>query len=229
MEAKWRETPTILRLSKTDIAVLDYNLRPHRGTTSPPPPKTCVGVGMAIRGASSYIHSIARAHHRRALKPEYLATVRAHSCKTGHPLHRHHPPHHGPVLVAQPKRSPRRDRDLNNSGDRDHAASHMTRLDETAFTPSSIPPSNHRLRKAGKRSACGARDSRPPPPPPGGLIVRTPIFSTYSRRENVLTYVRQLFARAGSFREISRAWEERWPVRWLPGPSRFVSARSARN
>src|SRR5258708_13675377 len=40
---------------------------------------------------------------------------------------------------------------------------------------------------------------------------------------------RQLSHVLASFREISRELEERWPLRWLIGPSRLGSARSALN
>jgi SulP family sulfate permease len=203
---EWREISTIVRLSKTDIAVwiTTFALTVLADLT------VAVGVGMAL-AALLYIYRIAETTTVAAVTPEYLEDGQAHILQ-GKDI----PSNvtilriHGPFLFGTTEKLADATRDLARLGDIVILRlRNMTALDATGIH--ALEQFSDRLRKTGKRLLlCGARDQ------PSQLISRSGFLNRVGS-ENVLPHVRAALVRAseiqGDFegigRELAREMEHR--------------------
>jgi SulP family sulfate permease len=182
---EWREIATILRLSKTDIAVwiTTFALTVLADLT------VAVGVGMAL-AALLYIYRIAETTTVAPVTPEYLADGQAHILQDKDiPSNVTILRIHGPFLFGTTEKLVEETRDLNQFGEIVILRlRNMTALDATGIH--AIEHFSDRLRKAGRTLLlCGARDQ------PWRLISGSHFLGIVGR-ENVLPNVQAALARA---------------------------------
>jgi sulfate permease, SulP family len=175
---EWREIATILRLSKTDIAVwiTTFALTVFADLT------VAVGVGMAL-AALLYIYRIAETTTVAAVTPQYLEEGVAHALQN-----KDIPPNvtilriHGPFLFGTTEKLAEATHDLTKF--REFVIlrlRNMTALDATGIH--ALEQLSDRLRKAGKTLLlCGAREQ------PARLLSRSD-FLKHVGTENVLPHV----------------------------------------
>lgn len=194
---EWREIGTILRLSKTDIAVwiTTFSLTVLADLT------VAVGVGMAL-AALLYIYRVAETTTVAAVTPEYLEDGQAHILQD-----KDIPPNvtilriHGPFLFGTTDKLAEATRNLAQFEDLVILRlRNMTAIDATGLH--ALEQFSDRLHKAGKRLLlCGARDQ------PSQLISQSD-FLKHVGAENVLPHVQAALARAreiqGDFQGIGR-------------------------
>jgi sulfate permease, SulP family len=194
---EWREISTILRLSKTDIAVwiTTFALTVLADLT------VAVGVGMAL-AALLYIYRIAETTTVAPVTPEYLADGRAHILQDKDiPSNVTILRIHGPFLFGTTEKLTDVTKDLNQFGEIVILRlRNMTALDATGIH--ALEQFSDRLHKAGKTLLlCGARDQ------PSSLIARSS-FLEHIGQENVLPHVQAALARAqelqGDFEGVGR-------------------------
>ena len=194
---EWREIGTIVRLSKTDIAVwiTTFSLTVLADLT------VAVGVGMAL-AALLYIYRIAETTTVEAVTPEYLEDGRAHilqdkdipSIVTILRIH-------GPFLFGATEKLADATRNLTKLGDVVILRlRNMTALDATGIH--ALEQFSERLRKTGKTLLlCGARNQ------PSQLISRSDFLKRVGP-ENVLPNIQAALARVnqiqGDFEGIGR-------------------------
>ena len=194
---EWREIGTIVRLSKTDIAVwiTTFALTVLADLT------VAVGVGMAL-AALLYIYRIAETTTVEAVTPEYLEDGRAHilqdkdipSIVTILRIH-------GPFLFGATEKLADATRNLTKLGDVVILRlRNMTALDATGIH--ALEQFSERLRKTGKTLLlCGARNQ------PSQLISRSDFLKRVGP-ENVLPNIQAALARVnqiqGDFEGIGR-------------------------
>ncbi|HEX4576665.1 MAG TPA: SulP family inorganic anion transporter [Edaphobacter sp.] len=194
---EWREITTILRLSKTDIAVwiTTFALTVLADLT------VAVGVGMAL-AALLYIYRIAETTTVAPVTPEYLADGQAHILQDKDiPSNVTILRIHGPFLFGTTEKLTEVTKDLNQFGEVVILRlRNMTALDATGIH--ALEQFSDRLHKAGKTLLlCGARDQ------PSRLISRS-TFLDHIGPENVLPHVQAALARAqqlqGDFEGVGR-------------------------
>ncbi len=187
--SEWREIGTILRLSKTDIAVwfTTFALTVFADLT------VAVGVGMAL-AALLYIYRIAETTSVAPVTAEYLQDGQAHILQDKEiPANVTILRIHGPFLFGTTEKLAEASRDLNQ-----FAAvvilrlRNMTALDATGVH--ALEKFAERLRRSGKvLLLCGARDQ------PAQLLSQAK-FSEHIGAENILPHVQSALVRA---REIT--------------------------
>jgi SulP family sulfate permease len=194
---EWREIATILRLSKTDIAVwvTTFALTVVADLT------VAVGVGMAL-AALLYIYRVAETTTVAPVTPEYLEDGQAHILQD-----KEIPPNvtilriHGPFLFGTTEKLAEATRDLGAFSDVVILRlRNMTALDATGIH--ALELFSDRLRKAGKTLLlCGARDQ------PSKLISGSD-FLSHIGAENVLPHVQAALDRVreiqGDFEGVGR-------------------------
>jgi SulP family sulfate permease len=182
---EWREIGTILRLSKTDIAVwiTTFALTVLADLT------VAVGVGMAL-AALLYIYRVAETTTVAAVTPEYLEDGQAHILQD-----KDIPPNvtilriHGPFLFGTTDKLAEATRNLGQFEDLVILRlRNMTAIDATGIH--ALERFADRLHKAGKTLLlCGARDQ------PSRLISQSD-FLKHVGAENVLPHIQAALARA---------------------------------
>jgi SulP family sulfate permease len=194
---EWREIGTILRLSKTDIAVwlTTFALTVLADLT------VAVGVGMAL-AALLYIYRIAETTTVAQVTPEYLEDGQAHILQDKEiPSNVTILRIHGPFLFGATEQLTDATRDLTQFGDVVILRlRNMTALDATGLH--AIESFSDRLHRAGKTLLlCGARAQ------PSELLLRSD-FLRHMGAENVLPHIQQALVRAheiqSSFSGIGR-------------------------
>jgi SulP family sulfate permease len=194
---EWREIGTILRLSKTDIAVwiTTFALTVLADLT------VAVGVGMAL-AALLYIYRIAETTTVAPVTREYLEDGQAHILQDKDiPSNVTILRIHGPFLFGTTAKLAEATKNLTQFGDVVILRlRNMTALDATGIH--ALEQFSDRLHKAGKTLLlCGARDQ------PSRLISRSD-FLKHVGAENVLPHVQAALARAqaiqGDFAGIGR-------------------------
>ncbi len=194
---EWREIGTILRLSKTDIAVwiTTFALTVFADLT------VAVGVGMAL-AALLYIYRIAETTTVTPVTREYLRDGQAHILQDKDiPSNATILRIHGPFLFGTTEKLPEATKDLSQLGDVVILRlRNMTAIDATGIH--ALEQFYNRLHKAGKTLLlCGARDQ------PYELIMRSDFLQTVGA-ENVLPHVQAALARAkkiqGDFGGVGR-------------------------
>lgn len=187
---EWREIGTILRLSKTDIAVwfTTFALTVFADLT------VAVGVGMTL-AALLYIYRIAETTTVAPVTPEYLEDGQAHILQDKDiPSNVTILRIHGPFLFGTTEKLAEATKDLNQFGDVVILRlRNMTALDATGMH--ALEQFSDRLHKAGKTLLlCGARDQ------PSKLISQSD-FRKHVGTENVLPHVQAALARAREVQE----------------------------
>jgi SulP family sulfate permease len=182
---EWREIATILRLSKTDIAVwlTTFALTVLADLT------VAVGVGMAL-AALLYIYRISETTTVAAVTPEYLEDGLAHVLQDKDiPANVTILRIHGPFLFGTTEKLAEATRDLSQFGDIVILRlRNMTALDATGIH--ALEQFFERLHKVGKALLlCGARDQ------PSHLIARSD-FLKHIGANNVLPHVQAALTRA---------------------------------
>ena len=182
---EWREIGTILRLSRTDIAVwlTTFALTVLADLT------VAVGVGMAL-AALLYIYRIAETTTVAQVTPEYLEDGQAHILQDKEiPSNVTILRIHGPFLFGATERLTEATRELAQFGDVVILRlRNMTALDATGLH--AIEGFSDRLHRAGKTLLlCGARAQ------PAELLARSD-FLTHVGAENVLPHIQQALVRA---------------------------------
>src|ERR1700758_4943709 len=194
---EWKEIGSILRLSKTDIAVwfTTFTLTVFADLT------VAVGVGMAL-AALLYIYRIAETTTVAPVTREYLEDGQAHILQDKEiPSNVTILRIHGPFLFGTTEKLAEAARDLSQWGDVVILRlRNMTALDATGIH--ALEQFSDRLHKTGKTLLlCGARDQ------PSRLISRSD-FLKHVRAENVLPHVQAALARAkeiqGGFAGVGR-------------------------
>ena len=190
---KWREIGTILRLSKTDIAVwfTTFALTVFADLT------VAVGVGMTL-AALLYIYRVAETTTVAPVTREYLKDGQAHILQGKDiPANVAILRIHGPFLFGTTDKLAEATRDLTQFGEVVILRlRNMTALDATGIH--ALEKLSDRLHKTGKTLLlCGARNQ------PSLLISRSD-FLQHLGSENVLPHVQAALARA---REIQGAFE----------------------
>ena len=194
---EWREIGTIVRLSKTDIAVwiTTFALTVLADLT------VAVGVGMAL-AALLYIYRIAETTTVEAVTPEYLEDGQAHILQDKDiPSNVTILRIHGPFLFGATEKLADATKDLAKLGDVVILRlRNMTALDATGIH--ALEQFSERLRKTGKTLLlCGARNQ------PSQLISRSD-FLKHVGPENVLPNIQAALARVneiqGDFEGIGR-------------------------
>ncbi len=194
---EWREIGTILRLSKTDIAVwfTTFALTVFADLT------VAVGVGMTL-AALLYIYRIAETTTVAPVTPEYLEDGQAHILQDKDiPSNVTILRIHGPFLFGTTEKLAEATRDLKPFGDVVILRlRNMTALDATGIH--ALEQFSDRLHKVGKTLLlCGARDQ------PSRLIAGSD-FLKHVGAENVLPHVQAALARArevqGDFAGVGR-------------------------
>jgi len=194
---EWREIGTILRLSKTDIAVwiTTFALTVFADLT------VAVGVGMAL-AALLYIYRIAETTTVAPVTRKYLEDGQAHILQDKDiPSNVTILRIHGPFLFGTTEKLAEATKDLKQFGDVVILRlRNMTALDATGIH--ALEQFSDRLHKAGKTLLlCGARDQ------PWRLISRSD-FLKHVGAENVLPHVQAALTRAkaiqGDFAGIGR-------------------------
>jgi SulP family sulfate permease len=194
---EWREIGTIVRLSKTDIAVwiTTFSLTVLADLT------VAVGVGMAL-AALLYIYRIAETTTVEAVTPEYLEDGRAHILQDKDiPSNVTILRIHGPFLFGATEKLADATRNLTKLGDVVILRlRNMTALDATGIH--ALEQFSERLRKTGKTLLlCGARNQ------PSQLISRSDFLKRVGP-ENVLPNIKSALARVneiqGDFEGIGR-------------------------
>jgi SulP family sulfate permease len=194
---EWREIGTIVRLSKTDIAVwiTTFALTVLADLT------VAVGVGMAL-AALLYIYRIAETTTVEAVTPEYLEDGQAHILQDKDiPSNVTILRIHGPFLFGATEKLADATRNLTKLGDVVILRlRNMTALDATGIH--ALEQFSERLHKTGKTLLlCGARDQ------PSQLISRSD-FLKHVGPENVLPNIQAALARVneiqGDFEGIGR-------------------------
>ena len=194
---EWREIGTILRLSKTDIAVwiTTFALTVLADLT------VAVGVGMAL-AALLYIYRISETTTVAPVTREYLEDGQAHILQDKDiPSNVTILRIHGPFLFGTTEKLAEATKDLNQFGDVVILRlRNMTALDATGIH--ALEQFSDRLRKVGKSLLlCGARDQ------PSNLISRSD-FLKHVGIQNVLPHVQAALDRArqikGDFEGIGR-------------------------
>jgi sulfate permease, SulP family len=190
---EWREIGTILRLTKTDIAVwfTTFALTVLADLT------TAVGVGMAL-AALLYIYRIAETTTVAPVTYEYLLDGLPHILQDKEiPANVTILRIHGPFLFGTTEKLIDATRDIRSFAPVVIVRlRNMTALDATGMH--ALEQFADRLRKAGKTVLfCGARDQ------PARLLLR-PDFVEHIGRENILPHVESALARA---REINAGFE----------------------
>jgi SulP family sulfate permease len=181
---EWREIGTILRLSKTDIAVwiTTFALTVLADLT------VAVGVGMAL-AALLYIYRVAETTTVEAVTPAYLEDGQAHILQDKDiPAHVTILRIHGPFLFGTTEKLAETTRDLTQYGPIVILRlRNMTALDATGIH--ALEQFSDRLHKAGKRLLlCGARNQ------PSQLISRSDFLKRVGP-ENVLPHVQAALTR----------------------------------
>ncbi len=187
---EWREIGTILRLSKTDIAVwvTTFALTVLADLT------VAVGVGMAL-AALLYIYRIAETTTVAPVTQEYIRDGMAHILQDKDiPANVTILRIHGPFLFGATEKLAEATKDVNKFGDVVILRlRNMTALDATGIH--ALEQFADRLRKAGKTLLlCGARDQ------PSRLISRSD-FMKHVGEPNVLPHVQAALARAREIQE----------------------------
>jgi sulfate permease, SulP family len=194
---EWREIGTILRLSKTDIAVwiTTFSLTVLADLT------VAVGVGMAL-AALLYIYRIAETTTVEAVTPEYLEDGQAHILQDKDiPSNVTILRIHGPFLFGATEKLADATRNLTKLGDVVILRlRNMTALDATGIH--ALEQFSERLHKTGKTLLlCGARNQ------PSQLISRSDFLKRVGP-ENVLPNIQAALARVneiqGDFEGIGR-------------------------
>jgi sulfate permease, SulP family len=194
---EWREIGTIVRLSKTDIAVwiTTFSLTVLADLT------VAVGVGMAL-AALLYIYRIAETTTVEAVTPEYLEDGRAHILQDKDiPSNVTILRIHGPFLFGATEKLADATRNLTKLGDVVILRlRNMTALDATGIH--ALEQFSERLHKTGKTLLlCGARNQ------PSQLISRSDFLKRVGP-ENVLPNIQAALARVneiqGDFEGIGR-------------------------
>jgi sulfate permease, SulP family len=194
---EWAEIGTILRLSKTDIAVwiTTFALTVLADLT------VAVGVGMAL-AALLYIYRIAETTTVAPVTPEYLRDGQAHVLQDKDiPSNVTILRIHGPFLFGTTEKLAEATKDLKQfSKIVILRLRNMTALDATGIH--ALEQFSDRLHKAGKTLLlCGARDQ------PSRLIARSDLLE-HIGPENVLPHVQAALARArelqGDFEGVGR-------------------------
>jgi len=194
---EWREIGTIVRLSKTDIAVwiTTFSLTVLADLT------VAVGVGMAL-AALLYIYRIAETTTVEAVTPEYLEDGQAHILQDKDiPSNVTILRIHGPFLFGATEKLADATRNLTNLGDVVILRlRNMTALDATGIH--ALEQFSERLHKTGKTLLlCGARNQ------PSRLILRSDFLKRVGP-ENVLSNIQAALARVneiqGDFEGIGR-------------------------
>ena len=190
---EWREIGTILRLSRTDIAVwlTTFSLTVLADLT------VAVGVGMAL-AALLYIYRIAETTTVAPVTREYLEDGQAHILQDKEiPANVTILRIHGPFLFGTTEKLAEATKDLALFGDVVILRlRNMTALDATGIH--ALERFSDRLRKAGKTLLlCGARDQ------PSRLIAQSD-FLKHVGAENVLPHVQAAIVRA---RELQGEFE----------------------
>jgi SulP family sulfate permease len=194
---EWREIATIVRLSKTDIAVwfTTFALTVLADLT------VAVGVGMAL-AALLYIYRIAETTTVAAVTPEYLEDGQAHILQDKDiPSNVTILRIHGPFLFGTTEKLADATSNLTQFADVVILRlRNMTALDATGIH--ALEKFYDRLHKAGKRLLlCGAREQ------PSRLISQSDFLKALGK-ENVLPHVQAALARArqiqGDFEGIGR-------------------------
>jgi SulP family sulfate permease len=194
---EWREIGTILRLSKTDIAVwiTTFALTVLADLT------VAVGVGMAL-AALLYIYRISETTTVAPVTREYLEDGQAHILQDKDiPSNVTILRIHGPFLFGTTEKLAEATKDLNQFGDVVILRlRNMTALDATGIH--ALEQFSDRLHKVGKSLLlCGARDQ------PSNLISRSDFLKHVGAR-NVLPHVQAALDRArqiqGDFEGIGR-------------------------
>jgi SulP family sulfate permease len=194
---EWREISTILRLSKTDIAVwfTTFALTVFADLT------VAVGVGMTL-AALLYIYRIAETTTVEPVTREYLRDGQAHILQDKDiPSNVTILRIHGPFLFGTTEKLAEATKDLNAFGDVVILRlRNMTALDATGIH--ALEQFSERLHKAGKTLLlCGARDQ------PSRLISQSDFLKRVGA-ENVLPHVQAALARArevqGDFEGVGR-------------------------
>jgi SulP family sulfate permease len=194
---EWREIGTILRLSKTDIAVwiTTFALTVLADLT------VAVGVGMAL-AALLYIYRISETTTVAPVTREYIEDGQAHILQDKDiPSNVTILRIHGPFLFGTTEKLAEATKDLNQFGDVVILRlRNMTALDATGIH--ALEQFSDRLRKVGKSLLlCGARDQ------PSNLISRSDFLKHVGAR-NVLPHVQAALDRArqiqGDFEGIGR-------------------------
>jgi len=190
---EWREIGTILRLSKTDVAVwfTTFALTVFADLT------VAVGVGMTL-AALLYIYRIAETTTVQPVTREYLEDGQAHILQDKDiPSNVTILRIHGPFLFGTTEKLADATKDLNAFGDVVILRlRNMTALDATGIH--ALEQFSNRLRKAGKTLLlCGARDQ------PFRLISRSDFLKDVGA-ENVLPHVQAALTRA---REVQGGFE----------------------
>jgi sulfate permease, SulP family len=194
---EWREIGTILRLSKTDIAVwiTTFALTVLADLT------VAVGVGMAL-AALLYIYRIAETTTVEAVTPEYLEDGQAHILQDKDiPSNVTILRIHGPFLFGATEKLADATKNLTRLGDVVILRlRNMTALDATGIH--ALEQFSERLRKTGKTLLlCGARNQ------PSQLISRSN-FLKHVGPENVLPNIQAALARVneiqGDFEGVGR-------------------------
>jgi sulfate permease, SulP family len=194
---EWREIGTILRLSKTDIAVwfTTFALTVFADLT------VAVGVGMTL-AALLYIYRIAETTTVEPVTREYLRDGQAHILQDKDiPSNVTILRIHGPFLFGTTEKLAEATKDLNAFGDVVILRlRNMTALDATGIH--ALEQFSERLHKAGKTLLlCGARDQ------PSRLISQSDFLKRVGA-ENVLPHVQAALARArevqGDFEGVGR-------------------------
>ncbi len=182
---EWREIATILRLSKTDIAVwlTTFALTVFADLT------VAVGVGMAL-AALLYIYRVSETTTVAQVTPEYLEDGQAHILQDKEiPSNVTILRIHGPFLFGTTEKLVEATRDLNHFGDVVILRlRNMTATDATGIH--ALEQFSDRLHKTGRTLLlCGARDQ------PSRLISQSE-FLQHVGRENVLPHVQAALTRA---------------------------------
>jgi sulfate permease, SulP family len=194
---EWREIGSILRLSKTDIAVwlTTFALTVFADLT------VAVGVGMTL-AALLYIYRIAETTTVAPVTREYLQDGQAHILQDKDiPSNVTILRIHGPFLFGTTEKLAEATKDLNAFGDVVILRlRNMTALDATGIH--ALELFSNRLRKTGKTLLmCGARDQ------PSRLLSRSDFLEQVGV-ENVLPHVQAALARAreiqGDFEGVGR-------------------------
>jgi sulfate permease, SulP family len=194
---EWREIGTIVRLSKTDIAVwiTTFSLTVLADLT------VAVGVGMAL-AALLYIYRIAETTTVEAVTPEYLEDGQAHILQDKDiPSNVTILRIHGPFLFGATEKLADATRNLTKLGDVVILRlRNMTALDATGIH--ALEQFSERLHKTGKTLLlCGARNQ------PSQLISRSDFLKRVGP-ENVLPNIQAALARVneiqGDFEGIGR-------------------------
>jgi len=194
---EWREIGTIVRLSKTDIAVwiTTFSLTVLADLT------VAVGVGMAL-AALLYIYRIAETTTVEAVTPEYLEDGQAHILQDKDiPSNVTILRIHGPFLFGATEKLANATRNLTKLGDVVILRlRNMTALDATGIH--ALEQFSERLHKTGKTLLlCGARNQ------PSQLISRSDFLKRVGP-ENVLPNIQAALARVneiqGDFEGIGR-------------------------